>query len=418
MKTAHASLIVTGGVLGLLGSVLAGYMLREGIDRGPEPERRLQASLEPVASDVDLQVPEGQYFLKLMDLIKREFVEPVGDDTKLAVGAVRGMVSSLVDPWSQYMNPVQFAAFQRQQRGQFDGIGVELMLYFSDDMRKLGSTGSQEDEEVSPDSDTSVFVPELKVTAVAPGSPADKAGIRPGDRIESIDGKWIPSPAVVKSWREQQRKLQAEGNTAKLNQLRQDIRTKTKNDRTPMRAKEILAENGAPVLVEWARGDQMFRGSVERKTTMVKPLEREANMTLRFFKGAERDLEAVVRDNKVLTLDLRNSFAGDTDTMLKCLEVVLPPGAAGSMRDRKGGGAKELPIKGKGDAVKLTLIVDDSTRGAAAVFAQAAQAHGVKIQGKFLPDDAVFTTSYRLSDGSGYTLVIGQYEAPKSEGTK
>jgi len=223
---------------------------------------------------------------------------------------------------------------------------------------------------------------------------------------------------VVKSWREQQKTLQAEGNTAKLNQLRQEIRTKTKNDRTPMRAKELLTENGSPLLIEWVRGDQTFRGSVERKTTVVKPMEKGTSVALRFLKGAERDLEAAVRESKSLALDLRNSFAGDTETMLRCLEVVLPPGDVGSVRDRKGGKATALPIKGKGAGVALTLIVDESTRGAAAVFAQVAQAHGAKVQGKINPDDAVFTASHRLSDGSGYTLVYGQYEAPKAEASK
>jgi len=419
MKSAHASLIVTGGILAVLASVLAGHMLREGVDRGPEPERNLQASLEPVASDVDLQVPEGQYFLKLTDLIKREFVEPVGDDTKLAIGAVRGMVTSLVDPWSQFMNPAQFAAYQRQQQGRFDGIGVELTYVFSEKMREMGSAGPQDEAEGSIETDTSVYVPELKVTAVAPGSPADKAGIKPGDRIESIDSKWIPSPSVVRSWREAQKKLQAEGNAAKLNELRQEIRNKTKNDRTPSRAKELLTENGSPLIVEWVRGDRTFRGSLERKTTTVKPVLAEGStIALRFFKRAEKELEDAIRGSKDLTLDLRDSFGGDTETMLRCLELVLPPGAVVSVRDSKGGKPTAMPIKGKADGVKLTLLVDETTRGAAAVFAQAAQAHGAKLIGKVPAEDAVLTASYRLSDGSGYTLVYGQYEAPKQEASK
>lgn len=418
MKTTHASLIVTGGIIALVASLLAGYTLRDGVDRGPVPERNLQASLEPIASDVDLQVPEGQYFLKLTDLIKREFVEPVGDDTKLAIGAVRGMVTSLFDPWTQFMNPAQYAAYLRQQNGQFDGIGVELALIFSEEMKEMGSIGSQDDEEVSPDADTSVYIPELAVTAVAPGSPAEKAGIMPGDRIESIDSKWIPSPSVVKSWRESQKKLQAEGNTAKLNELRQEIRTKTKNDRAPLRAKEILTENGTPVMLEWVRADRTFRASVERKTTMVTPLVNAPTPALRFFKGADRELESVVRDGKDVTFDLRNSFGGNTETMLRCLELVLPPGDAGSVKDRKGKKAHALPIKGKGKGVNLTVIVDETTRGAAAVFAQVVQAHGGKIQGKIPVEDAVFVANYRLTDGSGYSLVYGQYEAPQKGASK
>lgn len=419
MKKIHPSLIFTGALVAGLGAAIAGSVLRDSVDRSGRPERLLQASLEPMTSDMDLQIPEGQYFLKLTDLVKREYVEPIGDDSKLAVGAVRGMVASLVDPWSQFMNPSQYAAFLQARKGEMNGIGAELALVYGPEAKKLGSAGLEaQEDDVGPNTDRAALLPELIVTAVAPGSQAEAAGLRPGDRIEAIDGRWVPSEAVVKAWREEQRKLQAEGNTAKLSELRQQIREKTRADRPATRARDILNENGLPVEVEWVRGTEQLKAKLDRKPFKVAPIVNgEESPQLRFFQGADLAFEKALKSGKT-TFDLRNSFAGDADVMIRCLEKFLPPGEVGSIIDRRGGKPKPLNLKGHGENTKLTLIVDESTRGAAALFAQIAEAHGSKLIGKLNPDNAVFVAHYQLVDGSGYSIVYGQFAAPSAGGTK
>lgn len=96
------------------------------------------------------------------------------DQQKMLNGAISGMVSSLGDPFTVYLPPVQNNDFKEGLAGQFSGIGAEL--------------GTK---------DASIIV-------ISPldGSPAQRAGIRAGDTIVSVDAKstsgWSVSQAVEK----------------------------------------------------------------------------------------------------------------------------------------------------------------------------------------------------------------------------
>lgn len=95
---------------------------------------------------------------RVLVLVENEYVDPV-DRTRLLEGAVKGMVAEL-DPHSEYLPPEDFAIFQSDTKGEFGGVGVEV------DFRNES------------------------VVVIAPieGSPAERAGILPGDRIVAIDG--------------------------------------------------------------------------------------------------------------------------------------------------------------------------------------------------------------------------------------
>ena len=94
---------------------------------------------------------------RVLAWVEAEYVDPV-DRTRLAEGALEGMVAGL-DPHSAYLAPRDYAIFQDDTQGRFGGIGVEVDF-----------TGDW-------------------VTVIAPieGSPAERAGILPGDRIVGID---------------------------------------------------------------------------------------------------------------------------------------------------------------------------------------------------------------------------------------
>jgi len=90
--------------------------------------------------------------------VEDDYVDPV-DREKLLGGAIKGMVAEL-DPHSSYMPPEDFQAFENDTEGAFGGIGVEV-----EERRD-----------------------QLIVLSPIEGSPADRAGIRAGDAIVSIDG--------------------------------------------------------------------------------------------------------------------------------------------------------------------------------------------------------------------------------------
>lgn len=96
------------------------------------------------------------------NMILSSYVEKV-DEKTLIEGAIQGMVSTLNDPYSAYMDEETAAQFNDSLESSFEGIGAEVSMM------------------------------EGKVTIVAPfkDSPAEKAGLKPNDQIIKIDGESI-----------------------------------------------------------------------------------------------------------------------------------------------------------------------------------------------------------------------------------
>jgi len=110
-------------------------------------------------SSVALQEPYPQLkiFNNVLFLIQNNYVEKV-ELKDLIQGAIKGMLQTL-DPYSSYMTPEQYSEMKVDTRGSFEGLGIEIT------------------------------VKDYQLTVVAPieGTPAEKAGILPGDRIIKID---------------------------------------------------------------------------------------------------------------------------------------------------------------------------------------------------------------------------------------
>src|SRR5689334_21452177 len=98
---------------------------------------------------------------RVLVLIENEYVDPV-DRERLLSGAIKGMIGEL-DPHSAYLPARDFAVLQDDTRGEFAGIGVEV------DFRNDRVT----------------------VISAIDGSPAQRAGMLPGDLIVSIDGQGV-----------------------------------------------------------------------------------------------------------------------------------------------------------------------------------------------------------------------------------
>jgi len=96
---------------------------------------------------------------RVLVLVENQYVEPV-DHKRVVEGAIKGMVHEL-DPHSAFMPPDDFRLFQSDTEGKFGGVGIEVDL--RDDA----------------------------ITVIAPieGSPAERAGIRSGDRVVAVDGQ-------------------------------------------------------------------------------------------------------------------------------------------------------------------------------------------------------------------------------------
>jgi carboxyl-terminal processing protease len=111
------------------------------------------------AASNDLQ-QSVRSFTNVLSVVERNYADPVDVDKAIYDGAIPGMLRVL-DPHSNFFDPRQYALFREEQQGKYYGVGMTV--------------SGRENQTV--------------VLAPFVGSPAYKAGIRPGDIILKVDGK-------------------------------------------------------------------------------------------------------------------------------------------------------------------------------------------------------------------------------------
>jgi carboxyl-terminal processing protease len=100
-------------------------------------------------------------FWEAWTLVHENYVDQPVNDVELMRGAISGMINALGDQHSSYMNPKDFADANSSLEGEYEGIGAYV--------------------------DTTTEY--LTITSPIPGSPAEKAGLLPGDQVVAIDGE-------------------------------------------------------------------------------------------------------------------------------------------------------------------------------------------------------------------------------------
>ncbi len=100
-------------------------------------------------------------FWETWDIVHDQYIDQPVDDQELMRGAINGMLESLGDQHTAYMNPDQFTQANIPMDGEYEGIGAWV--------------------------DTSTEY--LTIISPMPGSPAEEAGLLPGDEVIKIDGE-------------------------------------------------------------------------------------------------------------------------------------------------------------------------------------------------------------------------------------
>lgn len=167
-------LVIFIGVAAFGGGLAVGHILPAGARSFVQPlasagtQSPDQQSTGPQNTDA-LFAP----FWQAWKLVHEEFVNQPVDDTKLMQGAIRGMMQALGDKHSSYLDPKEYQQANSELSGSYEGIGAYV--------------------DVGGDY--------LTITSPIPGSPAEKAGLKPGDKIIKINGEDMTGvdPEVARS---------------------------------------------------------------------------------------------------------------------------------------------------------------------------------------------------------------------------
>jgi carboxyl-terminal processing protease len=315
-------------------------LLAVGAMAGALATMQLQAVARSALAPLPLE--EVQQLAAVFDRIKAEYVDPV-DEKKLINDAISGMVAGL-DPHSQYLDKKTFREFRESTGGRFVGIGIEMGM---------------EDGVV-------------RVVSPIEGSPAFRAGLKPGDLITRIDDTPVRGMTVdqaVKRMRgDPNTKVvltvfrKAENRTFPVTIVREEIRVQS------VRAKLVEPGYG------WLRISQFQDRTVEdfvRKLTEL--YEQDPNL-------------------KGLVLDLRNDPGGLLDAAVAVASAFLPADAVvvttnGQLAEsratfraspefyaRRGGDPlRRLPAALKN--VPLVVLVNEGSASASEIVAGALQDH-------------------------------------------
>lgn len=351
-------------------------------------------------------ISEGEYFYQLSRMLDQTYVDGVKDEDGLASGAVRGMVGSLADPLCSYLPAEQMAAEGRRLSGSYEGLGLELALIFDkEELKKL--------QDKAPNLDSLMLLPVLTVTAVPEGTPAFKAGMKPGDQIIGLDDRAVLSALDIKEIRDLQQKADKKLIPwAEIEKARESFRKKAEHNYLATRARELMTTGKEGTLkVEWRREGQVMKADIARSVTQVSALDKQSDgsFKMRFIRGLQDEIKRQQMGGKEVTLDLRGVGQGDFSVLKSALELLAAPGVYGVLT--KEGEAKTQPLtirNGIASPGKMTLLVDSTTRGAAEVFALALSFRGqAKLKGSSMAGERAWLETYSVQGGDGYTLVTG-----------
>lgn len=405
-KSLSSALVISG----LLVAGIAGMKFRSIRDLPNTQETNLSSML--ASTGKELEIAETDYFTGIIELLRGRYVDQVPTDDKLLSGAVRGMIVGLRDVDSQFYKPEEFTAFKSIRAGRYPGIGVWMDYKPQKVSLKLGGVSQEQD------------MPRLTVVSVAPGSPADKAGVKPGDLLDSVDDHWVMnSEAIIKFQAAQADFMAKKIDFKTINDMRKSLKARMDKSIMPVRAREkLITGTTGELAIVWERAGKKIETKIAKAETDVqRAVAADGTVNLTFTSGAVEDLSTALKGKTAITLDLRSNVLGDMETMRRCLGLVAPAGTYGYFKnERKSSAPVQLTIsKGNSTPPKIKLIVDQSTRDAAEIFALALQSKGIAtLSGTDMGNSRKLKDVVQLPDGSGYTLNIGTFTPGKPPVTK
>jgi len=276
-------------------------------------------------------------FWQVWNLLQDNFVQTHASNTiptyqERVYGAIAGLTDSYDDPYTVFLPPAEAKQFNDDIKGSFGGVGMEL--------------GEREGS--------------LMVVAPLKDSPAERAGIRSGDIILTIDGKASETMAVE----------------AAVKLIRGEIGTtvtldlKRAGESAPLTIKIVRDTIKIPVIKSYKRNDGIF----------VIELYSFSENSADLFRGALR--QYFESGSTRLILDLRGNPGGYLESAVQMASYFLPVGTTIVTEDYKGK-QDNLAHRSLGYNVfankklSLAILVDQGSASASEILAGALSQNGV-----------------------------------------
>lgn len=342
------------GIALLIGIVVAGSSLGYiiGYTRGQNSERSQWRSGDWGKLDEALFAIE-QYYLRETDR------------DKILEGALYGLVGGLDDPYSEYLSVEDLENMQIQLGNDYQGIGVEVTMENN------------------------------RVTVVMPfaGSPAQEAGLLPGDQVIEVNGVNIEGLALTEAV--------------------QGIRGKAGTEVTL----GIIRE-GLPSIFQVT----VMRATIERSSVETEMLSdgigylvltQFADSSGTEFAQGLRDLKK--QGMKGLVLDLRDNPGGYLDVAAEIGRQIVPKGLIVYTEDREGKRTSEYSSTLRDRGFPMVVLVNENSASASEIIAGALQDNNIPVVGATSYGKGTVQSSYELGDGSYVKLTTNKFFTPRGK---
>lgn len=300
---------------------------------------------------------------KYKDLIDKYYLNEVDED-KLKEGAIRGYVDALGDPYSEFISAEDMEDYTDSILGNFIGIGVYMV----------------QDKEAD----------RVKILTPIKNTPAERAGIQPGDYIIEVDG--------VDYKAEDMQKL----------------------------ADHIKGNAGTTVKMKIQRDNETYEYDIKREEININPVTSKVlsnntgyieltsfdENTAKFFKEEFEKLQE--KNIKSLIIDLRNNGGGIVDEAIKIADYIADKDSTLLITTDKNNNekvkkAKEDPIIN----MPIIILVNKNTASASEILSGALKdLNKAKLVGEKTYGKGVIQALMKLPDGSGLKITTEEYVTP------
>ena len=304
-------------------------------------------------------------FSDVLDTLKKEYVDDVKQD-EVIDSAINGMLQSL-DPYSSYMSPEAFQNMNRDTKGEFGGLGIEITM-------EAGL---------------------VKIITPIEGTPADKAGVLAGDYIVKIENKQVKGMTLLDAVKLMRGKV---GTSIEITVRRPEVEDEIKFNitRAIIKIREVSAE------VKNNIGYIRLRAFNEQShNQLIKQLKKISNNKMDGY-----------------ILDLRNNPGGLLSQAIKITETFLDGGEIVSTRGRNKNDIRIYNAK-KGDKINnkpLIVLINQGSASASEIVSGALKDHkraillGEKSFGKGSVQSII-----PLKNRGGLRLTTAKYYLPSGE---